>query len=32
MAEINKAVAFHDLAVSYAAIMRALGRDIVAVN
>ena len=28
MAEINRAVAFHDLAVSYAALMRALGRDI----
>jgi len=26
-AEINKAVAFHDLAVSYAAMIRALGRD-----
>jgi len=32
LAEINKAVAFHDLAVSYAALMRALGRDIIAVN
>lgn len=28
MAEINKAVAFHDLAVSYAAVLKALGREI----
>lgn len=27
-AEINRAVAFHDLAVSYAALLRSLGRDI----
>ena len=27
-AEINRAVAFHDLAVSYAALMRAMGREI----
>lgn len=27
-AEINRAMAFHDLAVSYAALMRALGREI----
>lgn len=27
-AEINRAVAFHDLAVSYAALMRSLGREI----
>jgi outer membrane protein TolC len=31
-AEINKAVAFHDMAVSYAALTRALGRDIEPVN
>ncbi len=31
-AEINRAVALHDLAVSYAALMRALGRDIGPVN
>lgn len=31
-AEINRAVAFHDLAVGYAALMRALGRDIEPVN
>jgi outer membrane protein TolC len=28
VAEINRAVAFHDLAVSYAALLRSLGRDI----
>lgn len=28
VAEINKAVAFHDLAVSYAALLRSLGREI----
>jgi outer membrane protein len=27
-AEINRAVAFHDLAISYAALLRSLGRDI----
>jgi len=27
-AEINRAVAFHDLAISYAALLQALGRDI----
>jgi outer membrane protein len=31
-AEINRAMAFHDLAVSYAALMRALGREIEPVN
>jgi outer membrane protein TolC len=31
-AEINRAIAFHDLAVGYAALMRALGRDIEPVN
>ncbi len=31
-AEINGAMAFHDLAVSYAALMRALGREIEPVN
>lgn len=30
--EINRAVALHDLAVSYAALMRAMGRDIGPVN
>ncbi len=32
MAEINKAVAFHDLAVNYVALMRALGRELEPVN
>lgn len=31
-AEINRAMAFHDLAVSYAALMRSLGREIEPVN
>ncbi len=31
-AEINRAVAFHDMAVSYATLIRALGRDIEPVN